>query len=135
PLSKQKEFKAVRNMVIREMLRLGRGEHPTADEMVYMPTPSGTSPAPSDVQRRGHHPQQEAAHHQHTQTHWAVSHADTAQCVLMLFHNMGRIFQEQSAADTIQAGLHIDKKRRRMLREKRMALGHKADDHEELRMN
>ena len=135
PLSKQKEFKAVRNMVIREMLRLGRGEHPTADEMVYMPTPSGTSPAPSDVQRRGHHPQQEAAHHQHTQTHWAVSHADTAQCVLMLFHNMGRIFQEQSAADTIQAGLHIDKKRRRMLREKRMALGHKADDHEELPMN
>ena len=135
PLSKQKEFKAVRNMVIREMLRLGRWEHPTADEMVYMPTPSGTSPAPSDVQRRGHHPQQEAAHHQHTQTHWAVSHADTAQCVLMLFHNMGRIFQEQSAADTIQAGLHIDKKRRRMLREKRMALGHKADDHEELRMN
>ncbi len=135
PLSRQKEFKAVRNMVIREMLRLGRGEHPTADEMVYMPTPSGTSPAPSDVQRRGHHPQQEAAHHQHTQTHWAVSHADTAQCVLMLFHNMGRIFQEQSAADTIQAGLHIDKKRRRMLREKRMALGHKADDHEELRMN
>ena len=135
PLSKQKEFKAVRNMVIREALQLGRGEHPTADEMVYMPTPSGTSPAPSDVQRRGHHPQQEAAHHQHTQTHWAVSHADTAQCVLMLFHNMGRIFQEQSAADTIQAGLHIDKKRRRMLREKRMALGHKADDHEELRMN
>ena len=132
PLSKQKEFKAVRNMVIREMLRLGRGEHPTADEMVYMPTPSGTSPAPSDVQRRGHHPQQEAAHHQHTQTHWAVSHADTAQCVLMLFHNMGRIFQEQSAADTIQAGLHIDKKRRRMLREKRMALGHKADDHEKI---
>ena len=69
---------------------------------------------------------------QGTQTHWAVSHADTAQCVLMLFHNMGRIFQEQSAADTIQAGLHIDKKRRRMLREKRMALGHKADDHEEI---
>ena len=135
PLSKQKEFKAVRNMIIREMLRLGRCEPPTTDEVVHGFTPSGTSPAPSDVQRRGHHPQQEAAHHQHTQTHWAVSHADTAQCVLMLFHNMGRIFQEQSAADTIQAGLHIDKKRRRMLREKRMALGHKADDHEELRMN
>ena len=44
---------------------------------------------------------------------------------------MGRIFQEQSAADTIQAGLHIDRKRRRMLREKRLALGHKADDHED----
>ena len=44
---------------------------------------------------------------------------------------MSRIFQEQSAADTIQNGLHIDKKRRRMLREKRMALGHKVDDHED----
>ena len=131
-LSKQKEFKAVRNMVVREVLQLGRGEHPTADEIVHMPTPSGTPPAQSGLPYGAHHPQQEAAHHQHTQTHWAVSHADTAQCVLMLFHNMGRIFQEQSAADTIQAGLHIDKKRRRMLREKRMALGHKADDHEEI---
>ena len=134
-LSKQKEFKAVRNMVVREVLQLGRGEHPTADEMVYMPTPSGTPPAQSGLPYGAHHPQQEAAHHQRTQTHRAVSHADTARCVLQLFHSMGRIFQEQSAADTIQAGLHIDKKRRRMLREKRMALGHKADDHEELRMN
>ena len=82
-----------------------------------------------------YHPQQKVTHHQRTQTHWAVSHADTAQCVLQLFHNMGRIFREQSASDAIQTGLHIDKKRRRMLREKRMALGHKADDHEELRMN
>ena len=39
PLSRQKEFKAVRNMVVREVLQLGRWEHPTADEMVYMPTP------------------------------------------------------------------------------------------------
>ena len=128
PLSKQKEFKAVRNMVVREVLQLGRGEHPTADEIVHMPTPPAQSGVPHEV----YPPQQAAAHHQRTQTHRTVSHADTARCVLQLFHSMGRIFQEQSAADTIQAGLHIDKKRRRMLREKRMALGHKADDHEEI---
>ena len=132
PLSKQKEFKAVRNMVIREALQLGRGEHPTADEMVHMPTPSGTPPAQSGLPHGAHHPQQEAAHHQRTQTHRTVSHADTARCVLQLFHNMGRIFREQSASDAIQTGLHIDRKRRRMLREKRMALGHKADDHEDV---
>ena len=79
-----------------------------------------------------YHPQQKVTHHQRTQTHRAVSHADTARCVLQLFHNMGRIFREQSASDAIQACLHIDRKRRRMLREKRMALGHKADDHEEI---
>ena len=127
-LSKQKEFKAVRNMVVREVLQLGQGEHPTADEIVHMPTPPAQSGVPHEV----HPPQQAAAHHQRTQTHRAVSHADTARCVLQLFHSMGRIFREQSAADTIQAGLHIDRKRRRMLREKRMALGHKADDHEEI---
>ena len=132
PLSKQKEFKAVRNMVVREVLQLGRGEHPTADEIVHMPTPSGTPPAQSGLPYGAHHPQQEAAHHQRTQTHRTVSHADTARCVLQLFHNMGRIFREQSASDAIQTGLHIDRKRRRMLREKRMALGHKADDHEEI---
>ena len=127
-LSKQKEFKAVRNMVVREVLQLGQGEHPTADEIVHMPTP----PAQSGMPHGAYHPQQKVTHHQRTQTHWAVSHADTAQCVLQLFHNMGRIFREQSASDAIQTGLHIDKKRRRMLREKRMALGHKADDHEEI---
>ena len=132
PLSKQKEFKAVRNMVIREMLRLGRREPPATDEVVHGFTPSSTPPAQSGMPHGAHHPQQKVTHHQRTQTHRAVSHADTAQCVLQLFHNMGRIFREQSASDAIQAGLHIDKKRRRMLREKRMALGHKADDHEEI---
>ena len=132
PLSRQKEFKSVRNMVVREVLKLGQSEHPTTGEMVHIPTPFGTPPAPSDVPHRVHRPQQEAAHHQQTQTYRAASHVDAARCVLQLFYNMGRTFQEQSAADTIQAGLHIDKKRRRMLREKRMALGHKADDHEDV---
>ena len=123
PLSRQKEFKSVRNMVIREMLRLGRCEPPTTDEVVHGFTHLAHR-LHNPVCRMGHitHSRR-STHHQRTQTHWAVSHADTARCVLQLFHSMGRIFQEQSAADTIQAGLHIDKKRRRMLREKRMALG------------
>ena len=131
-LSKQKEFKAVRNMVIRETLRLGRCEPPTTDEVVHGFTPSGTPPAQSGMPHGAYHPQQKVTHHQRTQTHRAVSHADTARCVLQLFHSMGRIFREQSASDAIQTGLHIDRKRHRMLREKRMALGHKADDHEEI---
>ena len=56
---------------------------------------------------------------------------DAARCVLQLFHHMGRIFREQSSADAVQTGLHIDRKRRRQLLKKRLALGHKADDHED----
>ena len=122
PLSRQKEFKAVRNMVIWEVLQLGQGEYPVAGEMVHMPIPPSTPPAWPGVPKGRHHPQQEATYHQQIQTQRAVSHVDTTRCVLQLFRNMGRIFQEQSASDAIQAGLHIDKKRRRMLQEKRMAL-------------
>ncbi len=135
PLSRQKEFKSVRNMVIREVLELGQNEIPDPDAMEHISVPQGTPSTSSGTQPETHSQQPKAAPHRQTQRHRAASHADTARCVLRLFHNMGRIFQEQSAADTIQAGLHIDKKRRRMLREKRMALGHKADDHEDLRMN
>ena len=128
PLSKQKEFKAVRNMVVREVLKLGQIEVSNPDTPGSIPALRDTPPrAPPEL----HHGTPKPTHSQHIQTQRAVSLADAARCVLQLFHNMGRIFQEQSATDTIQAGLHIDKKRRRMPREKRMALGHKADDHED----
>ena len=130
PLSRQKEFKSVRNMVIREVFKLGQNEIRSSGAEEPASIPQDTPPASSGTQPETHSSQPKAIPHQQAQRQRAASHADTARCVLQLFHNMGRIFQEQSAADTIQAGLHIDKKRRRMLREKRMALGHKADDHE-----
>ena len=132
PLSRQKEFKSVRNMVIREVLQLGHDETLGPDAVEHISAAQDTSSPPFCTQPETHSQQPKAAPHRQAQRHRAASHADAARCVLQLFHNMGRIFQEQSAADTIQAGLHIDKKRRRMLREKRMALGHKADDHEEI---
>ena len=131
PLSRQKEFKSVRNMVIRVVLKLGQSEIPSPGVDEPASAPQDTPPAASGTQPETHNPQPKAIPHRQTQRQRAASHADAARCVLQLFRRMGRIFQEQSSTDTIQAGLHIDKKRRRMLREKRMALGHKADDHED----
>ena len=48
-----------------------------------------------------------------------------------LLHHMSRIFQNHSVPPSNPAGIRIDSKRRRRLMEKRMAMGHKADDHEE----
>ena len=137
PLSRQKEFRAVRNMVIREVLRLGQGGTDSPETEAEGPAPAHRDAMP---ERSAELPgaqvtQPKAAPHQHEQTQRAVSRADAARCVLQLLHHMGRIFREQSSADAVQTGLHIDRKRRRQLREKRMALGHKADDHEDLRMN
>lgn len=48
-----------------------------------------------------------------------------------LLHHMSRIFRDNSMPPRNPAGIRIDSKRRKRLTEKRMAMGHKADDHEE----
>ena len=52
--------------------------------------------------------------------------------IIRMLHQMSRIFRENAAQPAIYAGMQIDKKRRRRLQEKRMAMGHKADDHEDI---
>lgn len=46
-----------------------------------------------------------------------------------LLHHLGQIFQDTPTGQPPM--LHIDRKRRRQLMEKRLALGHKANDHED----
>ena len=50
--------------------------------------------------------------------------------VTRLLYHMSRIFEEHALPPS-GAGLHIDRKRRQQLREKKIALGHKPDDQEE----
>ena len=51
--------------------------------------------------------------------------------VSRLIHHMGRIFQDQAPAPSVPGGIRIDRKRLQQLREKKIAMGHKPDDHEE----
>ena len=44
-------------------------------------------------------------------------------------YRMSNVFREQAASDTLRHGMRIDKKRRAELMEKRIAMGHKPDDH------
>ena len=60
------------------------------------------------------------------------SGAAVGTAVFRMLHQMSRIFRENAAQPAIYAGMQIDKKRRRRLQEKRMAMGHKADDHEDI---
>ena len=50
--------------------------------------------------------------------------------VTRLLHHMSRVFQDHSLPQSGN-GIQIDRKRRQHLREKKIAMGHKADDHEE----
>ena len=48
-----------------------------------------------------------------------------------LLHHMGNVFRDNTPAPPASGGPHIDRKRLQKLREKKIALGHKPDDHEE----
>ena len=62
----------------------------------------------------------------------AEYHAPTVgETVVRMLHHMSRIFEDNSKIDQIHRGLQIDRKRRQELRRKRLAMGHKPDDHEE----
>ena len=47
-----------------------------------------------------------------------------------LLYHMSRIFEDHSLPQS-SAGLHVDRKLRRKIQEKKIALGHKPDDHAE----
>ena len=51
--------------------------------------------------------------------------------VTRLLHRMSWVFRDNSVPKSRPGGIQIDRKRLKKLQEKRMALGHKPDDHEE----
>ena len=112
PLSRQKEFKPVRNMVIREALKLA--EQPAAFD--------------GELEMR----QSSDAQYVYEQTQEDGQRVAVGSAVLRMLHHMSRIFHDNAvAADSTYLGMQIDRKRRQELRDKRIAMGHKPDDHEE----
>ena len=48
-----------------------------------------------------------------------------------LLHHLGQIFQQNSVPPAAPVGYQVDRKLRRKIQEKKIAMGHKPDDHEE----
>ncbi len=102
PLSRQKEFKRIKNIVIQEAVRLGAQLEQSHSAPVSTNTAAG--------QRNDEH-----------------SSALLFNSVTRLLYHTGRIFQEQQPpANPVY---HTDRKLLRKLREKKIAHGHKPDDH------
>ena len=51
--------------------------------------------------------------------------------VTRLLHHMGQIFRQDSAPTTAPAGQRMDSKLRQQIQQKKIAMGHKPNDHEE----
>ena len=57
-----------------------------------------------------------------------------AACVTRLLYHLSRIIRDNTEQASHAPGFGIDRKRRRELMEKRIAMGHKPDDHEDMQM-
>ena len=133
PLSRQKEFKQIRNLVIREAVRLGalRQVFPSEDLQARPLEKSGTSPRDMDA------PKGEVSsggQEQHTRpTRDSVHNARRAPLLdraTRLLYHMARIFREREPQPSAGPIRFTDRKLRQKIRKKKIAMGHKPDDHE-----
>ena len=113
PLSKQKEFRTIKNAIVQEAERLRLqledssvqpSANPTLAEENTSPTTSHSARLPSEY---------------------------LLNSTVRLFHQMGRIFRDNAAPPSNPMGIRVDSKRRKKLMQKRLAMGHKQDDHEQ----
>ena len=132
PLSQQKEFRAIKNAIIQEAERLrqqmeleqatseqkpSQDEEPSAEKTS---TDASTNPTLAN-ENTSFTPSRPAQ----LPTEYLLN------STIRLFHQMGQIFRDNAAPPSNPMGIRIDSKRRKKLMQKRLAMGHKQDDHEQ----
>ena len=132
PLSQQKEFRAIKNAIIQEAERLRQ-------QMEQARTASEQKP--SQEEEPSSEETSTGASANPTLASESVSSAPSyfvrlpseylLNSTIRLFHQMGQIFRDNAAPPSNPMGIRIDSKRRKKLMQKRLAMGHKQDDHEQ----
>ena len=113
PLSQQKEFRAIKNTITQEAERLRLQLEELSVQTSANPTlaDENTSSATSRPVK--------------LPSEYLLS------STVRLFHQMGQIFRANATPPSNPMGIRVDSKRRRKLMQKRLAMGHKQDDHEQ----
>ena len=113
PLSQQKEFRAIKNAIIQEAerLRCQLEESSAQTSANLLLTDEHISSITSQFAR--------------------LPSEYLLNSTVRLFRQMGQIFRDNAAPPSNPMGIRIDSKRRKKLMQKRLAMGHKQDDHEQ----
>ena len=125
PLSQQKEFKPVRNMVIREVMQMMEQQQDENDEYDkrQQTAPELETASESSVPTATPNTPPHSEHH-------ATPPESVSACMIRMLHHMGNIFRDNVNSSGYR-GLQLDRKRRKELQEWKIALGHREDDHED----
>ena len=113
PLSQQKEFRAIKNAIIQEAERLRCQLEESSAQTSANPllTDEHISSITSQFAR--------------------LPSEYLLNSTIRLFHQMVQIFRENAVPPSNPMGIRIDSKRHKKLMQKRLAMGHKQDDHEQ----
>ena len=125
PLSQQKEFRAIKNAIIQEAERLRQQmEQEFSQEEEQSPEKASTGASANPTL---------ASESASSTTSYSVRLPSEylLNSTVRLFHQMGQIFRDNAAPPSNPMGIRIDSKRRKKLMQKRLAMGHKQDDHEQ----
>lgn len=126
PLSQQKEFRAVKNVVVQEAERLRQtiNRQKTAPEISRGEVASADGAGATSASRP------EKPQEAHPAEKKSVDPL-VASAVGRLLYHMGRICRDNGIPPANPKGIRVDSRRRKRLMEKRLALGHKPNDHED----
>ena len=132
PLSQQKEFRAIKNAIIQEAERLRQqmeqAQRASEPESSQVDTPSDeetSSDASTNPTLANENTSSVTSHSAGLPSEYLLN------STIRLFHQMGQIFRDNAAPPSNPMGIRIDSKRRKKLMQKRLAMGHKQDDHEQ----
>ena len=125
PLSQQKEFRAIKNAIIQEAERLRQQmEQESSQEEEPSPEEASTG-ASANPTLADENTSSATSHSVRLPSEYLLN------STIRLFHQMGQIFRDNAAPPSNPMGIRIDSKRRKKLMQKRLAMGHKQDDHEQ----
>ena len=113
PLSQQKEFRAIKNAIIQEAERL-------RCQLEESSAQTSANPLLTDE-----HISSITSQFARLPSEYLLNSS------VRMFHQMVQIFRENAAPPSNPMGIRMDSKRRKKLMQKRLAMGHKQDDHEQ----
>ena len=132
PLSQQKEFRAIKNAIIQEAERLRQqidqartaSEQETSQEE-EAPSEETSPDASANPTLASESASSATSYSARLPSEYLLN------STVRLFHQMGQIFRDNAAPPSNPMGIRVDSKRRKKLMQKRLAMGHKQDDHEQ----
>ena len=132
PLSQQKEFRAIKNAIIQEAERL-RQQMEQTQAATEQDSSQDEEPSAENTSTDASANPTLASESASSATSYSVRLPSEylLNSTVRLFHQMGQIFRDNAAPPSNPMGIRIDSKRRKKLMQKRLAMGHKQDDHEQ----